>query len=162
MYCSNGRGPQPFEPTPNVLALRQNTVAWLAGKSILYSTGVICSSVCGSADACSRSPSACASRPGRPRAGERRPADVFVVGVLHRFLVGVLLVDADTVEADVGTALAVGIVLHRAAAEEIEPVEPLVEQQPDAQPRQRQSRGPSNLTSLSTAIAPSPVIVYTA
>ena len=77
---------------------------------------------------------------GQAGAGERRPADVFVIGTLHRFLVGVLVVHAGTVEADVEPAFAVGVVLHRASAEEIEPVEPLVEQQSDSQPPQGDAR----------------------
>ena len=137
MYFSKGRGPQPFEPTPSVLALRQSTVASLAGRSILYSTGVICSSVCGNAETWRRSPSACASRPGRAAPVTRSPADVFVVGALHRFLVSVLFVHAGGVEPDIEAAFAVRVVLHRATAEEIEPVKPLVEQQPHAEPRQR-------------------------
>ena len=74
---------------------------------------------------------------GQTRGGQGGPANVLVVRVLHRFLVGVLRVDAGAVEAHVGSAFAVGVILHRSAAEEIEMFKPLVEQQAHAEPRQR-------------------------
>ncbi len=59
----------------------------------------------------------------------------------------------------VESPLAVGVVLHRAAAEVGERSKPLVQQHPDAEPGQRDLR-PAGLTALSTAIEPSPAIVY--
>ena len=52
IYGSSGRGPQLADPTPSVRALSVTTVAELSGRSMEYSGGTICSSVCGSAETC--------------------------------------------------------------------------------------------------------------
>ncbi len=64
MHESSGRGPQPFEPTPSVFDATVSTVDSLAGRSTVYSMGVITSSVYGSAETCNSGLSAWTSKPG--------------------------------------------------------------------------------------------------
>src|ERR1700754_4576361 len=63
----------------------------------------------------------------------RGPADVFVVAALHWFFIGgQLFSDGAGVDAEVGTCLTVGVVLHGAAAVVAEAVEVSFEEHTNA------------------------------
>ena len=138
MYCSSGRGPQPAEPTPSVRAAEgQHGVG--AGRQVhgVFDRRHDLVGVRQGGDL-QRAAVGRGQQAGHAFAGERRPADVLVVAAFHRL--GVrrhLLADAAGVEPDVEAAFAVGVVLHRPAAQEGELIEPRVQQQPHAEARQR-------------------------
>jgi len=138
MYGSSGRGPQLLEPTPSVFcAQHKNSLVALRQIDGVIANVHFFIGIRESRNLKERGP-ALRHQSRHFIAGERAPTNILMVARLHRLGIRCqLLADGTCVEADIGTAHAVDIVFHRAAAKIRESVKPPIELEANSDPCER-------------------------